>query len=155
MAIDHAVLATEVQLPAYDALRAAGNDQGIADALNAVQAGITIRRADVSSEELWEAIQVSDMTALPGNPTAAQLSVERRQLAWLSGLPSIPRLRLLNDNGTNAPAAENLLAIFPNGSGTRTRIVALASRQGSRAEELFGAGTRIGSLDVARALERG
>lgn len=141
----------------YAPLRTSGSDNALADLLNLVRDGtntgpaIPIRRVDVLSKELWEAIDVGDMTALPGSPTAAQLSTERRQLAWLTGLPAIPRIRLLNDDGSNTPAVTNLLAIFPV-SGTRTRITALASRNGSRAEELFGRDTRITDTDVAIAL---
>lgn len=143
----------------YAPLRASGSDNALADLLNLVRDGtnigpaIPIRRADISSKELWEAIDVADMTALPGSPSVAQLSAERRNLAWLSGLPAIPRLRLLNDDGSNTPAVANLLAIFP-ASPTRTRITALASRNGSRAEELFGRDTRLTDADVAVALRQ-
>lgn len=140
----------------YAPLRTSGSDNALADLLNLVRDGtngtaIPIRRADIASKELWEAIDVTDMTALPGAPTATQLSAERRQLAWLTGLPAIPRIRLLNDDGSNTPAVANLLAIFP-ASGTRTRLTALASRNGSRAEELFGRDVRLTDADVAIAL---
>lgn len=133
------------------ALYTAGNDQGAADALNLRRATVTIRRADIAAKELWEAIDVADMTALPASPTAAQLSTERRQLAWLSGLPNIGALRLLNDDGTNAPPVANLVAMFAAGTLTRTRITALGTRQGSRAEQLFGRDVAVSADDIARA----
>jgi hypothetical protein len=157
--VDYVALASEINTdPAtvgYAALKAALNDQGLADALNLARASVTIRRADIAPQALWEAIDVADLTALPGTPTAAQLSTERRQLAWLTGLAALPTVRLLNDDGTDTMIRKNLLAMFTAGSGTLTRLAALSVRQGSRAEFLFGAAAVVTNIDVARALGRG
>lgn len=162
MALTAAALKAELQTDpigyGYAAMITAGNHTGLADLLKLVRDGtnggpaIVIKRSDVSSKDIWESIDVSEMQALPGTPTAAQLSTERRNLAWLSGLPAIPSIRLQKDDGTNTAVIENLSAIFPAGTATRARLVALAARNGSRAEQLFGVNTRIDHQDIARAL---
>lgn len=129
-----------------------GSDNAIADLLNEPRAGITIRRQDISTKELYESIDVADYAALPSNPNATQLSTERRFLAWLSGLQALGRVRLQNDDGTDTPVVKNLLTMFPAGSQTRARIIALATRLGSRAEQLFGANVAVTDDDVAKAL---
>lgn len=134
------------------------NVQGLADKLNLVRDGanggpaITVRKDAIASKDIYEAIDIGDYTALPGNPNASQLSTERRFLAWLTGLAAIPTVRLLNDDGSNTPVITNLQTAFPAGSGTRTRLVALASRNGSRAEQLFGRNAVVTYHEVASAL---
>ena len=152
MAIDYAALKTELLTSAYDVPRNAGNDTGCAALINAVSGGITIRRADLTAPEIWAQIDTADMIALPGNPTAAQLSDERRKLAWLTGIAAVSGVRLQNDNGTDTPVTTMAKSIFTNGSATLTRLNALATRNGSRAEQLFGAGTQVSAADVAKAL---
>lgn len=148
-----AELLTDPTALGYAPSRTAGDDVTLASVINAARAAITIRRADITPTELVNVIDVADYTALPASPTVAQLSTERRLLAWLSGaMAASGAIRLLNDDGTNAPAVANLQAMFPAGSGTRTRILALAVRQGSRAEQLFGVGTTIAPLIIAQAL---
>jgi hypothetical protein len=156
MAIDYTVLKTELNTDpnayGYAAPRNAGNDVTLAELVNLVRATIQIRRSDITPQEVAAAIDVVDYTALPGSPTAAQLSTERRFLAWLTAVFALPTMRLLNDDGSNGPIISNFQAMFGAATGTRTRLIALASRNGSRGEQLFGAGTIITSFDVARAL---
>src|SRR3990167_6874508 len=121
------------------------NWNGPADLLNLVRDGtnggpaITMGRDDVPRGEIIAAIDVADFPALSGNPNSTALSVERRQLAYLTMLSGLDEsIRLLDDAGTNLPIIGNLTAIFPAGTGTRARLVATASRFGSRAEELLG-----------------
>lgn len=128
-------------------------DHKLAEAVNLVRLSITVKRKDVSARELYEAIEVTDYTALPGSPTAAQLSAERRYLGWLTGLIALDRVRLQNDDNTVTPVGANLQAMFAGGTGTRTRITALMTRTGSRAEQLFGVGTVVTVDDVSTALE--
>lgn len=164
MAMTLAALKTEIQTDpqtyGYAAHVAAGEPELIAEKLNKVrdgtdgEAAITLRRADISPQELWGAISVADYTALPGNPTAAQLSTERRYLSWLTGLSAQPKVRLLNDDGSDGPVIANLNAMFGAGTGTRNRIAALANRFGSRAEQLFGADTVVSIQDVSDALRQ-
>lgn len=140
----------------YAANVAAGEPEVVAAKLNKPrdgtdgEAAITVRRADILPQEIWGAILVTDYTALPASPNAGQLSAERRYLSWLTGLAAQPSVRLLNDDGTDGPVVTNLTAMF-NGA-TRARLIALASRPGSRAEQLWGAGTTITTQNVSDAL---
>jgi hypothetical protein len=165
MAIDYAALKAEcltdptgLGLPALVATADGGTSTGgtraadVAAALNLVRASIQVKRSDIAPSEICNAINVADYTALPGTPTAAQLSTERRYLAWLTGLMSVPTVRLQNDDGTDAPAVTNLKAMFAGGTGTLTRLQALQTRTGSRVEQLFGAGAVVSWQDVAHAL---
>jgi hypothetical protein len=132
---------------------AAGAHQILADLLNAIQPAITIRRTDVMPADAVAAIDLADIPALPSNPNATQLSTERRQLAYLGWLAAMAApMRLQNDDGTNAPVVVNLLAVFPSGSPTRARLIALATRPGSRAERLAGPGVVVTHQAVADAL---
>jgi hypothetical protein len=132
-------IATDPRGYGYAAKVAAADDRGLAGLLNLARAAIPIKRADITPAEVFGAINVADYTALPANPSAAQLSSERRYLAWLSGLAAVPAVRLQNDDGTDGPVIANLKAMFAAGTGTLTRLQALQTRSGSRAEELFGA----------------
>lgn len=141
----------------YDYNAAGRNDSDMAAKINAVRDGtngaaIPVRRADVAVADVYAAVSVADYTALPGTPTAAQLSAERRYLAWFSGLAAMGRIRLLNDDGSDTPVVANFKAMFAAGTGTLTRLAALASRSGSRAEQLFGSGVVVTIDDVGRAL---
>jgi hypothetical protein len=123
--------------------------------LNATDTGRTRRRADVASSEIAQAILVADYTALGGNPTAAALSTERRYLAWLALIAAAPTVRLLNDDGSNTPVIDNLMAMFPAGSGTRTRLQALATDTISRADELGLGAVAPGDVALARSKDGG
>lgn len=147
-------LTTDPRVYGYAAPLAAGNDAALADLLNQVRAGITLKRTDVGATELVQAINVADYTSIGATPTAAQLSTERRYLAWLATLAALGegRVRLQNDDGTDTPVTTNLKVMFASGTGTFTRIAALLTRTASRAEELFGRGVRVTSTDIAQAL---
>jgi hypothetical protein len=127
-------------------------DADVAAALNLLRAGIQVKRSDVTPAEIFGAVDVGDYAALPASPSVAQLSSERRYLAWLSGLAAVPAIRLLNDDGTDGPAIVNLKAMFGAGTGTRTRLSALATRNGSRAEQIWGAPATVSVSDVSLAL---
>lgn len=154
--MDYAILRNELLTDpngyGYDAWIAAGEPENCAAALNLPRASIPIRRADISSQEVIEAIDVTDFPALSGTPNSTQLSRERQYLAWLSGVMAVPSVRLLNDDGTDTPVVANLRAMFPQGTATRNRLIALASRDGSRSEQLFGSGVTISAQDVGTAL---
>jgi hypothetical protein len=153
--MDYAALRAELLTDPLALGYAALSDAQAAARLNATDTGRTRRRADVSSAEITQSVTVADYTALGANPTAAALSTERRYLAWLALIAAAPSVRLLNDDGSNTPVIDNLLAMFPAGSGTRTRLQALATRAISRAEEL-GLGTVApGDVTLARDREGG
>lgn len=156
MPINYTALKTELTTDprgyGYAPLVTAGNDTGLADMLNLVRAAISIKRADVLPSEILQVLSMTDMPALANNPSSGQQSQERRDLAWLECLTNLDQIRLLNDDGTDTQIRANLARMFPAGTGTRTRLLALETRAGSRAEELFGAGTAVGHSDIATAL---
>lgn len=163
MAISPAALKAELQNDpigyGYAALIAAGNHGGLADMLNLVRTGanggpqIIFRKTSVSGSEIYQQILWTDLVALPGAPTPAQLSKERRDLAFLTGLPAVQAVALLNPDGSDASIVANLRGMLTAGSGTLTRLVAIASRNGSRGEQLGGVGTRVsGYPDIPDAL---
>lgn len=146
--IDYAALKTELQTDpntyGYAALIAAGDMQGVADKLNQVRANISIPRPDVSAEEILEAIRVSDLRAAT---TAIQGS-------YFQSLTTLSTVRILKENGTDARVLTNLMDILANGSQSEVRLRALASRTGSRAEQLFGPGAWLSWSDITTALAR-
>lgn len=144
--IDYAALKTELQTDpnayGYAALIAAGNMQGIADKLNQVRATISIQRPDVTPDEVLEAIRLSDLRSAT---TAVQAS-------YMQSLLVLPNIRILKENGTDARVLTNLMDILTNGSASETRLRALATRRGSRAEQLFGPGAWLSWSDITTAL---
>ena len=134
--MDYARLRTELTTDPVTLGYGTMTDAQASDALNSLTTGRIYRRPDISPAEIWENMELSDYPALAGSPNAAALSNERRDLAWLSGLANLPSIRLLNDDGTDTQIRLKLAAMFPAGSGTRTRLLALSQRTVSRAEEL-------------------
>jgi hypothetical protein len=116
-------------------LAALGADADIAAALNQARAEIEIPRGIVASYEVFEAIVPTEWTALNAD------SKQRVQ--------SILAMSQINTAGPNTQAA--FLAAFAGGTTTRANLIALTKRQGSRAEQLFGAGVSISWDDVAAA----
>lgn len=144
MPINYATLKTELTTDprayGYAPLYNSGNDQGLADLLNTVRDGtngtaISLNRGTISTQELVEAIVQSEM------PTNAS------QRDWLLMVCSGARVRV----DTGSTARSGLLAIFAAGSTTRANLTAASSRNGSRAEELFGLNTFVTADDIARA----
>lgn len=151
-------LATDPRAYGYTALLTTQNWNAVRDLLNLTRTGvnggpaITIRRTDIGAADVYAAIDVADYTALPGNPNATQLSTERRFLAWLSGIAALSApIRLVDDAGADTPVIKNFRAMFAGGTGTLTRLTALASRNGSRAEELFGRDVLVSDGEVEQA----
>lgn len=140
MAINYAQLKTELQTDpsalGYSALLAAGNHVGVAAVLNLTRAGVTIKRDIIPAHQLFEAITATDYAAL----TAA----EKTRLQIILSMGQV------NVRGDNTRA--QLAAMFGAGTATRTAVLALIDRQGSRAEQLFGSGVSISAADVALAL---
>lgn len=143
MAFTLAQLATELNTDpgtlGYAALITAGSDQALADALNLVRAGagFVVNRNDIRAKELQGAVVFAEYVAL----------AQAQRDLWQALLTIAP----LDANDTQTRAS--VAAVFSAGA-TRTALVALASRQGSRAEVLWSAGTHIAAIDVSRALGR-
>lgn len=139
------------------------SDQEIADLLNEPKADVTpwpdavvaaIKRTDVTAQEVLEAIDIRDFTY----PGTAQLPAASQPLAtaWLESATRQEFLRFVTDAGVDTTVLKNLkLMLVTTGQGSTARINALATRPGSRAESLWGRGTIIPQIDVARAAGRG
>lgn len=57
------------------------------------------------------------------------------------------------DGASAKPYKAKFLALFPGGSTTRTAALALLNTTGSRAEELWGYGSRVSRRDIIKAFE--
>ena len=148
MAINYVQLKTELNTDpnayGYAPLIAIGNDQGLADMLNLPRAAIVMPRPDVSPLEILEAIKVTDFIAT-GNQSILYGS-------WFESVTQYPSVRILKTDGSDTRLMTNMMTLLVNGSQSEVRLRALASRQGSRAEQLFGVGTSVGNWDIAQAL---
>jgi hypothetical protein len=157
MAIDYVALRNELladpRAYGYQAFRDNGDDLSLAELLNRVRDGsggfaaIQIRRADISPDELLNVLDLRDLSVPPSVPSPALAA------AWLESALQAPRLAITVPGGsTDNLIKDNLDLLVGNTNGSQTRLNALARRNGSRAEELFGTGTRINDQDIARAL---
>lgn len=152
MAINYVQLKAEIendpQTYGYAAFLAAGEPENIAAALNKLrdgtdgEAAVSVRRTDITPVELLEALDTRDIS----NSTNTLVG------AYLQALLVQPTIRLTNANGNANRIKDNLDRIITNGQNSQTRFNALAVRVGSRAEQLFGAGTVISTADVGQAL---
>lgn len=142
MAINYAALKAEIagdpNAYGYATPYNAGADQAVADMLNVVRAGVTVRRKDIASQEVLEAMLHSDFAT---NPPALLV-------AWFESATQQQNLRLEDDAGVATNVLTNLRQCTTNGSASRTRLNNIAKRDGSRAEQLFGAGTFIAANDI-------
>jgi hypothetical protein len=129
---------------------AAGSTQALANMLNLVRDGtnggpeIIVRRNDLTPNEVLEAIDSRDF----------ELTPNAAHVAWLESVTQLARLRLVNEDGTNTRVLGNLkrILLVADTQGSRARLDAIANRQGSRAEQLFGVGTIVTSNDVTAAI---
>lgn len=150
MAINYAALKAELQTDqnayGYAAMIAAGQMQTIADTLNLSRVGISVPRPDVSPQELLEAIKVTDF--IPANNARYHPMLG----SYFESITQITPVRILKDNGTDTRVMTNIMTLLADGSASETRVRALASRRGSRAEQLFGPRTSVSWEDVHKAL---
>lgn len=140
MPINYVQLKSELQNdPAalgYPSLLLQGDHEGLAFALNLVRDTIDVERISVSSDEIIELMDATEYETL------SQVQLLRLLILLQKDIFNIKRqnTKLL------------IGRIFPAGGPTRMRLTGLALRKGSRAEFLFGDGTRVVAADVARAL---
>jgi hypothetical protein len=136
--IDLAALKTELLTDptgrGYAAPLATGTDWMAADLLNAVQAGISIDRGVIPAYEIINATVASEWTALS--------AAERQRYQTLTGAGQV--------DSSNANVRAAFAAMFAAGP-TRTALTALLTRQGSRAEQLFGQSVSVADVSRARA----
>jgi hypothetical protein len=122
----------------YAAEIAAGSDGNLATLLNAPKADVSVFRGVIDGREVVSATTPAEFLSL----TSAQQTLYLAITGASGGVDT-----------SNALVRSAFAAMFAAGA-TRTALLAIASREGSRAEELFGTGTTISHLDVARALGR-
>lgn len=144
MTIDYAALKSEILTDpvnvGYAPFVTSGQDQAIADLLNAKTGnGVgQVPREPISAADFIAAINATEMATL----TALQLT----QVQIIAGASTVN----IGDSDVQAWVSQTFGQVTaPN---TRTTLTALATRIASRAEVLFGAGTRISSSDVSFAL---
>ena len=128
-----AELTTDPQSLGYAALIAAGADAALADALNLVRAGIRVFRNDILAWEILAATVKADWDALAAGDKQLYLA-----------MVSAGRL-----DATSASLRQMLGALFPAASPTRANLAAVGQRQGSRAEQLFGAAVSVAQVATA------
>jgi len=139
-----AALTSEIQADpmayGYAAFVAAGNDRGIADALNLVRAGASYK-VDVGVIDSYLIVSAIIPAEL-ATRTSAQIS----QLQLLTGAGRV--------DTAHPNVQAQFQAIFDAATApvSRAALIALAKRQGSRAEQLFG--TKVTLNQVAAALGR-
>lgn len=137
MAINYTALRAEIENDpttlGYAQYRTSGADNAIADLLNLVRAGVNVQVASMSFLKFMQAMvsQLSTLSTAQGT---------QMQLLGLGG--SIP----LSDTATRA----YLEGVYTT-TAAKNQLQALYTRSGSRAEFLWGDGTRISSDDVATA----
>lgn len=143
--MDYAALKTEIATDpltlGYGAIVAKGDDASVATVLNASLTAAVPNsaqfRSNVTPAEVIDAIAPADFTA------ATALQVAKLQLILLPGVVDC----------TKANVRGALQGLFAAASqATKNALIAVVSRQGSRAEMLFGAGVVATASDVSFAL---
>ena len=149
--MDYAALHSEiVNAPAskgYAAFVSAGNDQGVADLLNAPNGSIS---RGVISKDLFVTLAMSPLSALytleKTDPTNA---------LYVALYPMLKLLEQASSIDTSLSPIQNALAgCVAGGIMTDAEKANCLTRAGSRAEVLFGADAFVSGNDVARAQGR-
>lgn len=120
----------------YAAHVAAGAHESIAHLLNAPRPGVTVWRGVIPAHEIISATVPAEWAALTAD--------EKQRYQTLTGAGDV-------DTGA-AHVRTAFAAMFGPTTQTRTNLTALAQRQGSRAEELWGAGVVVTHAHVTAAL---
>lgn len=153
MAINYSALKNEIlndpNSYGYAPLVAVGNDTDLAVLLNLVRAGISIKRPNVSSSEILEAIDIRDFLTSP-----AGVNNNTFAASWFESITQFTSIRLTNEDNTKTVVRKNIDRMVADTQGSQTRLDAVAVRSGSRAEQLFGFGTSVSANDVAIALRQ-
>ena len=135
-------LLTDPAAVGYAANITAGAQGKVAEQINAVNGAILIPRSNVTPQEILEAIRIQDLNA----------TTNVAHGSWFESVMQTPAIRLLTTTGTDTRLLNNIMFLLSNGSGSETRLRALATRPGSRAEQLWGEYTVVPVGDVQAAL---
>lgn len=122
----------------YAALKTKADDAALAATINLVRAGAgyVIARTDVKASEVIGAISNTDFAAL------TQLLISKLTFLFTGGTIDV----------TNSNTKQILQDIFSAASApTKAAVLAVCTRQGSRAEVLFGANFTVAAFDCAQA----
>ncbi len=138
-------IATDLKALGYAALVASGNDQGIADLLNATtgSGAATVGLTSLTKDEFVLGFAPAIYTNL------STLSTTKQQ-QWRDILNIINGATAVDLSTSNVQAL--LAQGVSDGLITQAEINAVTQKTGSRAEFLFGAGTVISNSDVSFAL---
>lgn len=136
MPINYPALLTEITTDPRTLGYAGKSDSQIADLLNTPGASAeTIFKAYTDTADV-----VAGIVRTEWNSLAAQ---EKQFLDLLCGSPKLKT--------GDANLRTSMAGIFANGTTSRANLIAAASKPAARAEVLFGEGTTVSHLDVARA----
>ena len=137
MAINYTQLATEINTDPKALGYAGKSDYDISVLLNTRGlSSETIFQTYTPSEDLVAGIVLSEYTALQAN--------NRQFVDMVFGRPRVQT--------GSANLRTQIAAIFAAGTTSRANLVAASQRSASRGEVLFGEGTNVSDLDVAKAL---
>lgn len=143
MSISYTALQTEITTDPAAIGYAGKTDAQVAALLNTVRSGTapdgksyTIFRNDIAPKEVVNCIEAADFTA------ATQLVISKLELLFVAA----------PIDATLANVRTNFSNLFSGASATtRTALAAVAQRNGSRAEVLFGTGVSITEADIGIA----
>jgi hypothetical protein len=141
-------LTTDPTNVGYSASIASGDDTTTANLINFVTGSIQVKRLDITPAEILEQIDYQDFVT-GSNPA---------HISWFESATQQRSLRLVADDGTDTRILKNIKQLLlPNGAAgaapqSRARLNAVALRSGSRAEQLWGAGTIVTIPDIGHAL---
>lgn len=117
---------------------ASGNDVALAQNINQPDAGM-IDRLTITPDIFQTAVVASEYTSLTDQMRSLWQTIVTASVQ--TGVPI-----------KNTSIRSQIVAIWPQGSTTRTNLAAMQQRMGSRAEVLWGDGTVVQTSDIARAL---
>jgi hypothetical protein len=140
-----AELLTDPMAYGYAPLIADTNNPALAAMLNLRRAEIRSIRNDITPAEVRKQLAVGDF----------RVSQTTYGGSWLESLLQSyePSINLKNPDGTDTVEMQNLLLILKDNSASENRIRALATRNGSRIEQLFGVDEIVSAQEVINALE--
>lgn len=120
--------------------------------INAIKQTIDVPRTDVAPSEILEAIDIRDL-AYPNTTTLPAASQPLANGWWESISSQSGQIRMQKDDGSDTTVLKNLkLLLVATGQGSQARVIALSTRKGSRAEQLFGTGFAVAESQVADAI---
>ncbi len=130
--VDIAALKTELTIDPLAIGYSGMTDQEAAAALNDLANGATVDVQSISTSDLQSAVDITEWDALTTN----ELLQWQTMMIVEGGLP------------INSITKAQVQGLWPVASATRTNIVALQTKAGTRSEVLFGADTVVTLFDV-------